>query len=156
MKFKVKNYCIFFILIMLFLVVLVGCSEHKEFENNVSHNAKSLAEQYNIESSSIKIYRLGFQEPIVISDEQDVQKLINDVDFDNWKYIDHEQYEGVESIFVKFNDSTTIAMYDDVPYGLIGQGSPDELGNLQNCDAYYTFPQEFLDTVLQMIEKYSK
>lgn len=159
MIFKSKKYLPIIFGCILILAILPGCSENQVNENGMIPGDNSLMEKYSLESESIEIYMLGSQKPIIINDSQDIQLLQDTVSFDNWRYIDPKSgqtYEGIESIFVKFNDSTTIAMYNDIPYGLLGKGSPDELGNISNIDAYYTFPQEFLDTVLQMIEKYSK
>ena len=154
-----KKYSIFILAIILISSIIVGCSDKQsDGYNTIAYN-NFLVEKYSLESNCIEIYFLDNPEPIVITDTKDIDLLKKTVQFINWEYIDPrsgDTYQGIENIFVKFNDDTTVAMYDDIPYGLLGQGSPDELGNISNIDAYYTFPQEFLDTVLQMIEKYSK
>ncbi len=142
------------LILMLCGTIMFGCADKQMEENN------SLAEKYSLETDCIEIY-IGSptSEIIKITDTDDIKALQKTVSFDDWTYVDPQNGEvlaGIESIFVKFNDSTTIAMYNDVPYGLIGNGTPDENGALNNTDAYYTFPQEFLDTVLQMIDKYSE
>lgn len=156
---SLKKYSIFILIVIFALGILSGCSDKQVNENDIVTDINSLMEKYSLESDSVRIYMLHNSKPILITNTKDIELLQNAVQFINWKYINPKSgqtYDGNETIFVKFNDSTTVAMYDDIPYGLLGKGSPDELGNISNIDAYYTFPQEFLDTVLQMIEKYSK
>lgn len=148
---------IMIVAMMFCCVLLAACGGQADKAENTG---EYLTENYSVAGDTVEIYGLGSPEAIVITDSEDVKALQESVDFGSWKYIDPqsgETYQGIENIFVKFNDSTTVAMYTETPYGLLGQGVPDaELGNLENTDAYYTFPQEFHDITLQMMEKYKK
>ena len=117
---------------------------------------KYLEEHYPLDGNEVVIYyNNSGATPIVTTDEADVKALQNSVKYSEWIKYNHTQYDGIVSYYIQFNDKTTIATYDDIPYGMIGHETPGELGNLQNVEGHLRMNEEFLKTVQNMFAKYS-
>ena len=156
-----KKLILFLLLSCLCCCALTACGENQTESNQPENNPEPqsteayLTEKYSLDSDEINIYLLGSSEPITITNKQDIQMLQDSIQFATWqKATPENEYDGIETIFIQFNDQTTIAIYNDIAYGRLGKGTPDENGGLANSDAYYYMNQELLETVLQMIEKY--
>ena len=124
--------------------------------------AEYLQEEYPLESDRVEIYSFLNAEPVaVITDKDDIKALQESVQFDKWIKYEHDQYEGIETVYVKFNDDTIIVTYDDIPYGILGTGPinvdmENMVMNVTNPEGHFDMSEEFLQTVQQMVEKYSK
>ena len=122
----------------------------------------SLSAKYPLESEKVVIYMIpgdGTVNSIEITDGADIKILQESVDFSSWQQVSAEDaYAGMTYYYINFNDSTTIAMYEDVPFGFIGSGIPDGNGNLSEGDSMgnMKMSESFLQTVLQMVDKYAK
>ena len=158
-----KKLILFLLLSCLCCCALTACGENQTESNQPENNPEPqsteayLTEKYSLDSDEIKIYDNSEPPQIIatITDAEDILALQNSMDFAACqKATPENEYAGEESFFIQFNDKTTIAIYNDIAYGRLGKGTPDENGGLANSDAYYYMNQELLETVLQMIEKY--
>ena len=159
-----KKLILFLLLSCLCCCSLTACGENQppKIDPNTLANQQwtgnDLTEIFHLETDQIEIYLFGSPDPIIITDPQDIQTLQDSVRFVDWQPTAADGSDaaaGIITIFVKFNDEVTIATYEDVAQGFIGQGIPDENGNLsQHYTAYKSSSPLFRETVLQMIEKY--
>ena len=143
-----KKAIIIGIILVLCCILLISC------------NTKyALPFKHSLTTEQIEIYLLGTEEPLVITDPDDIATLQNSVKFEEW-HKSNAMYEGVETIFIEFNEDTVISMYGNEPYGQIGTGPVEvDMENLvirfDSKRGYYDMSEEFLQTVNQMVDKYS-
>ncbi len=156
------------------IFVLAGCGENEAPSEPIvdeelpatvdavvdNQLAEYLEEKYPLESEKIEIYSTTGRLCAAITDEADIGKLQESVKFEKWVKYDENQYEGILSMYVKFNDDTIIATYDNIPYGIVGTGpinidTENLVVNVANPEGHFDMSEEFLQTVNQMVEKYS-
>ena len=156
-------------------LALVGCGQQEESKDyiDLDETAKDvvnglsekingipvgeyLSKKYPLDSDEIKIYIENGDrfDSIAIDNPEDIRILQKSVQFNLWKY-SKADYNGIDKFYVVFNNNTTIALYEEIPYGRLGEGIPDELGNILNSTVYFDIPSDFLLSIKQMIEKYS-
>lgn len=157
---------------LLCLGLLVGgCNKADDLKDVRNHDQTEqaevlegamLAEKYSLESDAVTIWAGFHREREVCSFEvtnpEEIQELIDAVQFEQWQVATAaRQLTGMESYYIKFNDNTTIAMYDEVAYGSIGSGKPEAgTGNTPGGrEGYYEMPQELLTVVKKLDKKYT-
>ena len=154
-----KNFkVIIFIIVMLLLICMVTFVFYG-YERDVKNDTvidNNLQDIYSLDSDEIKIYIENGDrfDSITIDNPEDIRILQKSVQFNLWKY-SKADYNGIDKFYVVFNNNTTIALYEEIPYGRLGEGIPDELGNILNSTVYFDIPSDFLLSIKQMIEKYS-
>ena len=154
-----KNFkVIIFIIVMLLLICMVTFVFYG-YELDVKNDTvidNNLQDIYSLDSDEIKIYIENGDrfDSITIDNPEDIRILQKSVQFNLWKY-SKADYNGIDKFYVVFNNNTTIALYEEIPYGRLGEGIPDELGNILNSTVYFDIPSDFLLSIKQMIEKYS-
>lgn len=154
-----KNFkVIIFIIVMLLLISMVTFVFYG-YERDVKNDTvidNNLQDIYSLDSDEIKIYIENGDrfDSITIDNPEDIRILQKSVQFNLWKY-SKADYNGIDKFYVVFNNNTTIALYEEIPYGRLGEGIPDELGNILNSTVYFDIPSDFLLSIKQMIEKYS-
>lgn len=171
-----KKLLIFVLILLITIFALTACGNNKMPEEQIAVDewsatvdtvngrplAEYLQENYSLETEQVEIYSFINAEPVaVITDKDDIKALRESVQFDKWIKYEHDQYEGIWDFFVKFNDDTVIVTYGDIPYGILGTEPIDiemenMVMNVGNPEGYFDMSEEFLQTVLQMLEKYSK
>ena len=154
-----KNFkVIIFIIVMLLLISMVTFVFYG-YERDVKNDTvidNNLQDIYSLDSDEIKIYIENGDrfDSITIDNPEDIRILQKSVQFNLWKY-SKADYNGIDKFYVVFNNNTTIALYEEIPYGRLGEGIPDELGNILNSTVYFDISSDFLLSIKQMIEKYS-
>ena len=117
-----------------------------------------LSKKYPLDSEEVNIYIYGTYYPTVITDETAIKELQDSVDFNSWVFVvpgGPQEVLGGEAYYVKFNEQTTIAIYDDLAYGYIGHGTPtQDLFNIEDGEAYFNMNDEFLQKVIELNDKY--
>ena len=158
-----KKYLVLALMLVAVIFALTACgnngrtTDFSETSDTINGKpvAEYLQENYSLESEQVEIYFSGNQTPIIVTkDKDEIKALQESVHFDKWVKYKHDQVEGMENIYLKFNDETTIGIYSDFPYGKIGMGVPNDAGTLKNMETYFGMSEELLQAVNQIIDKY--
>ena len=147
----------------LLCVLLVGCGSADESNIAATDEVEGmplseyLEKNYPLDSEEVIIQEdFGPScKTITITDSEDIKALQESIQFSKWKKFEDGGYEEPVYYYVIFNDHTTVAMYKGHPQGFIGHGMPNEGGGIDKAVPACDIPEEFLQTTLHMVNKYS-
>ncbi|MGI6361053.1 MAG: hypothetical protein ACOX05_01940 [Bacillota bacterium] len=161
---KTPKILLVFLALVAAVSLLIGCSNttanDQTDQQPTGTEEVDLASTYDLNTDKITIWFMGedaiLKQAFEITDPAEVQQMIESVDFSNWKFVPMEEgrYTGIPYYWVQFGDKTTISTYYEVPYGYVFLGPPGKNEKLNPDNGPYHMPQEFLDTLLEFVEKY--
>lgn len=137
---------------LLMCVVVAVCFMTKPKEQTIPHINDGSVEWENV--SEIIIYSDGYygrtlEEPLVITDEEDLKKILEaTLDTDGYKEVDDgERLEGLGAIFIDYQNGTIISMYSEPNYGMIS-----DTMQTTGATCYYV-PRDLYDTVIDILKE---
>lgn len=147
-----KKPAFWIILVSLVLCVVVAvCFMTKPKEQTIPYINDSSVEWESVDE--IVIYSDGYygrtlEEPLVITDEENLQEILKaTLDTNGYKEVeDGEQLEGLGAIFIDYQNGAIISMYSEPNYGMIS-----DTMQTTGATCYYV-PRELYDTVIDLLE----
>ncbi len=137
---------------LLMCVVVAVCFMTKPKEQTIPYINDGSVEWENV--SEIIIYSDGYygrtlEEPLVITDEEDLKKILEaTLDTDGYKEVDDgERLEGLGAIFIDYQNGTIISMYSEPNYGMIS-----DTMQTTGATCYYV-PRDLYDTVIDILKE---
>ncbi len=137
---------------LLVCVVVAVCFMTKPKEKTIPYINDGSVEWENV--SEIIIYSDGYygrtlEEPLVITDEEDLKKILEaTLDTDGYKEVDDgERLEGLGAIFIDYQNGTIISMYSEPNYGMIS-----DTMQTTGATCYYV-PRDLYDTVIDILKE---
>ncbi len=146
-----KKPAFWIILVSLILCVVVAvCFMTKPKEQEIPYINDGSVSWENVDE--IIIYSDGYygrtlEEPLVITDEEDLKKILEaTLDTDGYKEVEAgEQLEGLGVIFIDYQNGTVLSMYSEPNYGMIS-----DTMQTTGATCYYV-PKDLYDTVIDIL-----
>lgn len=148
-----KKPAFWIILVSLLLCVVVAvCFMTKPKEKTIPYINDGSVEWENV--SEIIIYSDGYygrtlEEPLVITDEETLQEIIEaTLDTNEYREVeDGEQLEGLSVIFIDYQNGTVLSMYSEPNYGMIS-----DTMQTTGATCYYV-PKDLYDKVIDILRR---
>ena len=148
-----KKPAFWIILVSLLLCGVVAvCFMTKPKEKTVPYINDGSVEWENV--SEIIIYSDGYygrtlEEPLVITDEETLQEIIEaTLDTNEYREVeDGEQLEGLSVIFIDYQNGTVLSMYSEPNYGMIS-----DTMQTTSATCYYV-PKDLYDKVIDILRR---
>jgi hypothetical protein len=166
---KTPKILLVFLALVAAVSLLIGCSNTNDkqpsTENNSNNDSletttdRDLAATYSLDTDKITVWYCGedsfFYRAFEITDPAEIQQMIAAVDLAAWE-ISQNNYTGFEHYWIQFGDNSTIAIYQEVPYGYITKTIPEKNSHYLENDSlvHYDMPEQLLTTLVDFIEKY--
>lgn len=148
-----KKPAFWIILVSLLLCVVVAvCFMTKPKEKTIPYINDGSVEWENV--SEIIIYSDGYygrtlEEPLVITDEETLQEIIEaTLDTNEYREVeDGEQLEGLSVIFIDYQNGAVLSMYSEPNYGMISDAM-----QTTGATCYYV-PKDLYDKVIDILRR---